>query len=278
MYVVSKAVLDVIPPLTLVLLREVVGVATLGAIMAATRAPLVRRADLPLLLLLGFVGLFISMVAQFAGTRLSTAASGALITCATPAFMVLFAWPVLRERPTRRSFAGLALATAAVASTLLIAPPGGGVTAPRSSAELLAGNVLLVIAALTWALYSVLGHLASRRYPVLVTTAYATGIGALCTGLLVPFELAALPVGALTWPVWLGVLYLGVVSTAGAFYLWNKSIALLGAAVPSILFFAQPVVGGLLGALLLGEQLGPAFFLGGALLAAAVVLTATGAR
>ena len=55
---------------------------------------------------------------------------------------------------------------------------------------------------------------------------------------------------------------------------WNKSIALLGAGLPAVLFFAQPIVGGLLGALLLRERLGAGFFLGGALILAAVAVTA----
>ena len=132
----------------------------------------------------------------------------------------------------------------------------------------LLGNALLVVAALTWALYSALAGLAARRYPVLVVTLYATAFGALFT---LP---AAVELGGLDVPplVWAGVLYLGVVATAGAFYLWNKSIQLLGAGPPAALFFAQPVVGGLLGALLLGETLGPGFFLGGALIAAGVLV------
>jgi drug/metabolite transporter (DMT)-like permease len=90
----------------------------------------------------------------------------------------------------------------------------------------------LVVAAVTWALYSVLGRIVSRTYPALITTGYATFFGAVFTAPLVPLE------WGMTGPrweaapglVWPGVLYLGVVSTAGAFYLWNKSIALLGPA------------------------------------------------
>jgi hypothetical protein len=59
-----------------------------------------------------------------------------------------------------------------------------------------------------------------------------------------------------------------------AFYLWNRSIARLGASLPGLLFFAQPVVGGLLGATVLGEVLSTSFFIGGALVASAVVLSA----
>ena len=54
--------------------------------------------------------------------------------------------------------------------------------------------------------------------------------------------------------VWWGILYLGVVSTALAFYLWNKGFTLLDASTGSLFFFAQPVVGAVLGWLLLGES------------------------
>jgi drug/metabolite transporter (DMT)-like permease len=271
MYVVSKYVLAFVPPLTLVLARLVVGALTLAVVALLSRQPTPARRELPFLALLGFVGLCVSMVAQFAGTRLSTAANGALITSATPAFLVLFAWPILGERLTLARVVGLALATAGVAATILLA---GDPIELAGGAGLLLGNALLVVAAVTWALYSTLSRLAARRLPVLVVTLYATIFGALFTGLLAPIELAADRPGPIPPLAWLGVAYLGVVSTAGAFYLWNKSIALLGAGLPAILFFAQPVVGGLLGALLLGEQLGPPFFVGGALIGLAVLVTA----
>jgi drug/metabolite transporter (DMT)-like permease len=270
MYVVTKYVLAFVPPLTLVLMREVIGALTLFAIVAATRAPRVERRDLPLVLLLGFVGLFVSIVAQYVGTDLSNAANGALITSATPAFMVLFAWPILEERLTAARLAGLVLATAGVVLTVLL----GGEADPTARRDPALGNLLLLVAALTWALYSTLGRLAAARYPVVVTTAYATAIGALFTALCVPFELASTPIVPPPPLAWLGVLYLGVVSTAGAFYLWNKSIALLGAGLPAVLFFAQPVVGGLLGAVLLGERLTLGFWAGGALIALGVLVTA----
>src|SRR5207248_3522909 len=99
------------------------------------------------------------------------------------------------------------------------------------------GNALLVVAAVTWALYSAMAGRLAGRYPVVTVTAYATGVGALFTALVVPIELASSPLGPVPLLAWLGVLYLGVVSTAAAFYLWNKSIELLGAALPALLFF-----------------------------------------
>ncbi len=61
------------------------------------------------------------------------------------------------------------------------------------------------------------------------------------------------------------VLYLGVGATAIAWSLWYRGYAAAPPAVAAAAFFAQPVVGAVLGVLLLGEVLGPAF-LGGAIL------------
>ncbi len=65
--------------------------------------------------------------------------------------------------------------------------------------------------------------------------------------------------------------YLASIATAPAIYLRNKAIEMLGAGITSIFFFAQPVAGALLGWLLLHEQLGVNFFVGGALILVAVV-------
>jgi drug/metabolite transporter (DMT)-like permease len=211
--------------------------------------------------LLGFVGFAISIVAQFAGTKLSTAANGALITSATPALVVIFAYLILGEALRPRRLLGLGLAMVGV---LVVSDP----RAANLSPDLALGNAFLVVAAVTWALYSVLAKRASFRYPVLTVTTYATLFGLLMTAPLVPLEglLSGGLVVQFSPQVVLGVLYLGVVSTAGAFYLWNKGMALLDASAAAVFFFAQPVVGAFLGWLLLGEQLGPSFFAGGALI------------
>jgi drug/metabolite transporter (DMT)-like permease len=80
--------------------------------------------------------------------------------------------------------------------------------------------------------------------------------------------------GPVTLPLALGILYLGLISTALAMYLWNRSLALLEAGLVSLLFFAQPVVGVSLSALLLGESPGPGFWIGSALIGAGLILAA----
>ncbi|MBI5879806.1 MAG: DMT family transporter [Chloroflexi bacterium] len=267
MYVVSKVVLDVIPPVTLVAIRFAVSSLVLLTAMRLSGArPPANRRDTWFIVLTGLVGFGISIVLQFAGTKLTTAANGALVTSASPAFIVLFAWLLAGEPLTRRKVAGLALATVGV--VVVINPTGLSAS--------LAGNLILLGAALTWGLYSVMVRLAVRSSPALTVSAYAGLAGALFTAFLSPFELAGSPIGDLTPGILLGVLYLAVVSTALAMYLWNKALELLGAGMTSIFFFAQPVAGAALGWLLLGERLDANFFAGGALILLAVALATLG--
>jgi drug/metabolite transporter (DMT)-like permease len=63
-----------------------------------------------------------------------------------------------------------------------------------------------------------------------------------------------------------GVLFLGIISTALAMVLWNTAFAYVDASLASLTFFAQPVVGTLLGWLFLDERITPLFLLGGLLI------------
>jgi drug/metabolite transporter (DMT)-like permease len=85
MYVVSKVVLEVIPPFALITLRLLLGIAILGAIVLLQGGLKLKRGQLIQVLGVGLMGYGISLGFQFIGTRLSTASNGALITSSTPA-------------------------------------------------------------------------------------------------------------------------------------------------------------------------------------------------
>lgn len=57
-------------------------------------------------------------------------------------------------------------------------------------------------------------------------------------------------------------MYLGVVSTACGFLLWNRGLQMLNVSSGGIFFFFQPVVGTLLGWLFLEETIGITFWIG----------------
>jgi len=265
MYVVTKVVLDVVPPFTLLTLRLLLGAACLAVPVALQSRVRFSRRQLLLSLLIGLLGYGVSVGLQFIGTQLSTAANASLLTSATPAFMVVFAGLVLRERPSRPGLAGLILATIGV---LAVLDPRNA----RLDRELAAGNLALIGAALTWALYSVLIKRISREVATLPLS-LVSFLGGLPFSLaLATRELPMIDLGEVTPGVIVGVLYVGVVSTAAAMYLWNKCLALLDASLAGLMIFAQPVVGAGLGAALLSEHLGAAFWIGAGFIAAGVVV------
>lgn len=262
LYVVSDAVLDVVPPATLSLIRYVIALPILWLAVRISHTRGIQRPDWLKLALTAFIGFGVSLLAQFAGTKFSTAAAGALITSATPAFIVLFAWLILHERASGRQWAGLAIATIGVLVVSLL----GDQPASEAATNPLLGNLLLIVAAMAWALYSVRVKLHSRQYTALAITLAVTAFGIPIVAPVAAIELQTQTIGPLTLPAILGILYLGIGSTAIAFFLWNKSFELLDAATASLFFFAQPVVGTLLAATFRGEQLGWSFFVGGALI------------
>jgi drug/metabolite transporter (DMT)-like permease len=69
-----------------------------------------------------------------------------------------------------------------------------------------------------------------------------------------------------------GLLFLGFVSTALAMFLWNYAFAELPAAVASLTFFAQPVVGTLLGWFFLSEQITSLFIIGGVFIGIGILI------
>lgn len=284
MYVVSDVVLKTIPPFTLLNLRVILGLAVLLVLIRWRKLPAPPRQKRRQLMGVGMVGFGVSLGAQFIGTDLSTAVNGALVTSASPAFIVLFAGLILRERLTLARILAVVLATVGV--VIIIDPANADF-----SSDTFSGNVFLALAALTWGLYSVLVRLVSvekrktksAEPPALppdtvVITAWAF-LGGLCLTIPAGFiELARRPVGTMDAGIIAGVLYLGIISTALAMWLWNRAFALVDASIASLFFFAQPLTGALLGAMFLGQPMTPGLWAGGLLIAAGVVLSLRNAR
>lgn len=270
MFVVSKAVLPVVPPFTLLTLRLVLGSLALGAVWLVRRLPSPareRKEPRPWWPVIGagLVGYGVSLGLQFLGTAWGTASDAAVVTCATPAFVALFAGPLLGETLRGRSWAALGLATLGVLAVLvptLSAPAGTN----------LAADVLLLGAALTWALYTVLTARAARGHDLILASlaGFVGGLPVSLTGAV--WELSHGGIGAIDGGIVAGILFLGLVSTALAMLLWNYAFQVLPASVAGLTFFAQPVTGTLLGILFLGESPGILFYIGALLIGGALVV------
>lgn len=267
-FVVSKYVLDFIPPFTLIWIRYFIAFVVLFSILKIVQRKnksqlIITKKDWLIIGWIGFIGYFVSIALQFVGTKLSDAHTGALITSATPAFIVIFARVILKDKLTVRKVISLAIATIGV---IIV------VGWDKDVGTYFLGSIILVGAAITWALLSVYVKLASKRFSALTITTYAILFALIFTTPVMLWEFQSYHVYYKSNLIILGILYLGIISTAGAFFLWNKGMEIIDAGVGSLFFFFQPVVGSFLGWLLLNEKLDRNFFIGGFLILVGVAI------
>lgn len=254
MFVVVKMIVDEIHPIQLVWLRYLI------AIIFLMIFSLLRRekwhwnwSDLRLIFLIGLIGNTISIVAQETGTWLSSAQTGAVITSATPTFMLIFAWIILKEKMTSVKIISVIMATLGVIMIVGLHLSGN---------YILYGVLSLIVAALTWALMSVLVKKVNH-YSSLQTTIISTMVAIVCLTPIIMLNPSALGnINFLNIKVILCLFYLGVISTAMAFVMWNQGLKLVNASSSGLFFLLQPIVGTLLGWLLLGENISISFIMG----------------
>jgi drug/metabolite transporter (DMT)-like permease len=143
--------------------------------------------------------------------------------------------------------------------------------ATRSAHTELAGVVLCVVAAVTYAAGVVAQKPLLRRLPALQVTFTACAMGALCclpwAGTLVD-ELGAAPAGAIA-----GIGYLGAVPTALAFSTWAYALSRMDAGKLGVTTYVVPPLVILLGWLLLDEVPPGLALVGGAVCLAGVGLS-----
>ena len=231
----------------------------------------VRRpswSDLPLLALLGFTVVFAYNLCFLYGLRHAPATDGSvLVPGLIPAVTILLAWPVLGERPARRAIVGLAIAFAGV---VVVADPTGSVGSRR-----LTGDALFVGASLAWAVYSLAGREAIRRFGSVSANVFATAVGSL---LLLPVTFAGngwASLGSASTGAWASIAYLSIAGTVLAFVLFYEGVRLLGASAAAAFALLVPIFGVLSSVLVLGEPLRPALALGGLLVLAGLWLVQT---
>lgn len=274
MYVVSKWGFDAIPPVTLAALRVAVGAATLlVAVALAYPARDLSRRDWRGFAVLA-VWVSVTLVTQFVGTDLTTASEGSLVTVLTPVATLALGVLALGERLTRRKTGGMLLALAGTGVVLASRYGLDGLGAGAAS-----GIALLVLASVGWAAYTVWGKRLVRKYSALETATYSTLLATPLLAAAAAVELAVTDTALATIPVTAGtvgaVLYLGVGATAVAWYAWYKGVEYVDTGTVAVYFFAQPVVGAVLGAVFLQETLGLGFVAGGLVMAVGIYAVTT---
>ncbi|WP_267245494.1 DMT family transporter [Streptomyces sp. PR69] len=267
-FITSRALHDSVPPVQAAFWRWIAAIAVLApfALRATWRQRALIRRHLGYVTLAALLGvtLYNTLVNQAGLT--APASSMGMIMAASPVLMAVYE-RLGGVRLGLRRTAGLAVACLGV---LLLS---GGGALPDGFA---AGELWMFAAAVSFASYSALLR---RRPPQLGGLPFLFASFVLGALLLAPAHVLSVavqggfePTAATVGPL----VYVGVFSSALAYFAWNKAVALIGPARAGVVYHLQPVCVAALSFVLLGERTGPAQLLCMALILGGVALAAAG--
>jgi len=236
--------------------------------LLVTHRPQLNRREWALLLTASFLGVPLQFLIQFYALSITTVSHASLMVGTMPVILAVGAAAFAHERMDRVGWMALCGSTCGAA---LIALGGGTHGAGGAS---LTGDLLVVVSlmiALFWILFN---KQLMERHSHIVVTAYGLAMGTLMLMVYVPLRYGMPPVAGVSLKAWLALAASGVLCTATTTLLWNWGMTQVPASQAGVLLNMEPLMGSLLGVLVLGERLGPSAWAGGGLiLAAAVTLT-----
>ena len=266
-FVVTKGVIDEFPPFTLAFVRVAIGALVLLP-FALARSRAAGRTPLPWksIVAMGLLGVALYYALFNYSLRYTSASQGALVQSCIPAMTAMVAVVWLRERASTQRWFGIVLSIAGVMLVFSNVPDSG------ASAALL-GNTLMFLTVVCWGAYtSIAKRSAQGPDPVIVTT----GIAAVGAILLLP--LACMEIGSQGMPhasarAWLAVIYLGVGASGLAYLLYNSALQHMDASEVGAYTNLIPIVGVILGIVVLHEPVSARAIAGGVVVLVGVWLT-----
>lgn len=220
------------------------------------------------LLFMGFLGMWICGALVYLALKYTSATNGTLIYASAPVLVILI----------ERFFRGRIISTKEIMGIILAIVGIVTIVCKGDLANLLNldfnwGDLLFVLTAISWAIYSVM--LKFRRFDHLQTMplfALLAGSGAILLAPFAAYELVYLPLPQM--PItWLYVAGIVVISSLLAFSAFQYGVHIVGSSTATIFLYLLPVYGVAMAVGFLGEEIfafhlwGIAMVLGGVILA-----------
>lgn len=230
----------------------------------------IMRKQWPLFLLLAFLGMGISGSGVYLGLQFTTASNATLIYSITPILIILIERVSLGRQSNMREAIGIILALLGVAIIVL-----KGNLSTLLQLDLNPGDLLIALAALSWAGYSILYR--SERVSGLSSLVLFAIIALFGSAVNLPMAAYAVFHGAGmpgTASAWIAIAGIVLVSSLIAFSAFQYGVRALGASTAGLFMYLMTPYGVLMAVLFLGERL-LAFHYIGILLVMGGVIIAT---
>ncbi|MEA2056132.1 MAG: DMT family transporter [Patescibacteria group bacterium] len=208
--------------------------------------------------------LAVSNVTFFAlGIKRSNATVAQIMYAGVPIIVALILRFLYKQPLAKKKIVGIVIGFLAVLF-IILAPI---ITRSSSGENSLFGNLLVLIAVLSYSFYTVLSKpLQKISSPLFITTSF------IVTTIFIQGSIAMLTVpnistsvGNLSVASIVSILYVGLLGTAGYFLLYQYAIKKASPITTSMVFYLQPIFTFFWSMFLLGENLAPQYIVGGAI-------------
>ncbi|MBW1820977.1 MAG: DMT family transporter [Deltaproteobacteria bacterium] len=251
-FIIARGLNESIPPISLAFWRWVVAVAVFlpFALKPLIVEWVILKENIFYLSITSLLGITIfNTLIYFAG-HTTTAINLSLISITFPVFIVILSRIFFLESITVNKRIGIIFVAAGV--VLLITR---GTPSRLLNISFAIGDVWMLVAALTFAIYSIL----LKRKPKKLSI-WAFQLSTFILGLifLFPFfilEYATVPPVEFDTKTVSSILYVGVFASLSAFVLWNKTIVIVGPSKAGMIYYTLPLFSGLLAYFFLKEDI-----------------------
>ncbi len=267
-FVAVRVVYEEIPPIMLGFLRFLVATPVMFFLLFVLKKPFflsIRK--IPQLIVLGLTGVTLLYILQFTGVSLTSASTGGVLINTNVLFISLFSVLFLHERFTYLKTTGVFVSFLGV---IFVVIGQMGNEAIVFDASFLGGCLFIILSAVCWAVYSIVGKYMLATDDSLVMTANAFLLGSI---FFLPFVFSDIGhiVSNLTFTGILAVLYLGLFCSVFAYIAWYYALSKSEAAESAVFLNLIPLFTILL-SFFIGEYPTFLFLIGAILIIGGVVL------
>lgn len=173
-FIATKVAPQGLSPYSLIWARFAIGIPVLGgALLSRKQSISMPLSEMPILILMGFLGVTLHHLLQGVGLLTAQASTSAWIITTTPVFIALLGYLVLKERLGYAKVAGIALAALGV----IVVVSRGDISSLLSGRFGTVGDFLMAISAVNWAVFSVLSRQALKKHPAALMMFYVMVVG-----------------------------------------------------------------------------------------------------
>jgi drug/metabolite transporter (DMT)-like permease len=268
--VAGKFLAGSLPPVTISFIRLSIGVLIMSPVIIRLlrheRAAL--KENFKLLFFLAVTGVIGFNLLIYWAVNYTTAINATLLNSTSPLFIFLLSALLIGEKMELKYWVSMAISMIGV----LIVITHGSIER-MLALQFNIGDLIMVLAVISWALYSIYIKKISGKLPSLAIFGFTLAIGFLLMVPAAAIELSMVPVGTIGLAEMSALLYIGIFPSICSFLLWNRGVAMIGPSKASLSLNLIPVFGTVFAFFVLGEVIAIPQIIGGCLVFIGVFIT-----